>query len=344
MPALLSAMEDKDIDVRAASTQALAGVAAEILRRPAGTPAERKSAEQKAAVVIQTLTAALSDPEPAIRASAVWGFGLLGQTRKLDLPPELIAALSDQSSAVRQATAKALKTIQLTGEVVPALIKALGSRDRDIRFHAAELLRRVGPAAESAVQALLATLKEPFDLAESKRSRSIAWSWDPACAAAKALGRISPSREVIAGLAEMLSADVAERISSAAEGLGDIGPPAVAAVPPLIAAYDNALNSQHHQIGQSAIAVALGRIAPGSASAPDAVAILMRALDSKGWPVRLCAVQALGHFGRDAAPAVRKLGDLNKDSESSVRVAATAALAAIEAASETGDPRAKVDR
>ncbi|MFI5455793.1 MAG: HEAT repeat domain-containing protein [Isosphaerales bacterium] len=344
MTALVSAMEDTDVVVRSTAAQDLAGVAAEVLRRPARTPAEQKSAEQKVAVAIRTLTKGLSDPEPTIRASAVFGFGLLGQSSKMDLPPELIAALSDESSSVRQATAKALKAVQLTPGVVPALIEALGSRDREVRFHAAEILERVGPGAEPAVPALLATMKEPFDLEESKRTRDIAWRWDPACGAAKALGRISASREVIAGLAAMLSSDVAERISSAAEGLGNVGPGAVAAVPPLIAAYDKALNSVQHRIGQSAIAAALGRIAPKSGSAPGAVAILIQALDSKDWTVRVGAAQALGQFGVDAAPAMPRLGALRQDSVNYVRDAATAALATIEAASGTNDPHAKNDR
>jgi len=342
--ALRSAMEDNDVVVRCAAAQALAGVAAEILRRPARSPAEQKRAEQKVAVAIRTLTKGLSDPEPAVRASAASGFGLLAPTSKMDLPPELFAALSDDSSSVRQAAATALKEVQLTTGVVPALIKALGSRDPEVRFRAAELLGRVGPTAESAVPALLATLKEPFDLEKSKHSRSVAWSWDPACGAAKALGRISGGREVITGLVEMLSSDVAERTSSAAEGLGNLGPAAVAAVPPLIAAYDKALNSQQQRIGQSAIAAALGRIAPKSASAPGAVAILIRALDAKGWSVRLGAVQALGNFGRDAAGAIPRLGAVKQDSVKDVRDAASAALAAIEAASGTNDPHARNDR
>jgi len=342
MAALISAMEDKDVVVRCATAQALPGVAAEVLRRPARTPAEQKRAEQQVAVAIRTLTKGLSDPEPVVRASAAWGFGLLGKSSKFDQPPEMIAALSDESSSVRQAAAKALKEAQLTGNVVPALIKALGCRDQENRFQAAELLGRVGPGAESAVPALLATLKEPFDLEKSKRAHAVAWSWDPACGAAKALGRISARPEVIASLAEMLSSDVAERASSAAEGLGNMGPRAVAAVPPLIAAYDKVLDSEQHRIGQTAIAAALGQIAPRSAS--GAVATLIRALDAKAWSVRLGAVQALGHFGKDAAAAIPRLGALKQDSVKDVRDAATAAIAAIEAASGTELPHAKNDR
>jgi len=344
MAALVSAMEDKDVVVRCGAAQALAGVAAEILRRPARAPAEQKSAEQKVAVAIRTLTKGMSDPEPVVRASAAWGFGLLGKSSKFDQPPEMIAALSDESGAVRQAAAKALEEARLTAGVVPALIKALESRDREVRFRAAELLGRVGPGAESAVPALLAILKEPFDLERSKRLRVAAGSWDPACGAAKALGRISARPEVIASLAEMLSSDVAERTSSAAEGLGNMGPRAVAAVPLLIAAYDKVLNSEQHRIGQTAIAAALGQIAPRSASAPGAVATLIRALDANGRSVRLGAVQALEHFGKDAAGAIPRLGALKQDSVKEVRDAATAALAAIEAASGTNDPQAKNDR
>jgi len=347
MATLVSAMEDKDVVVRSMATDALVAVAAAILRRPAHTPAEQKWTEQRLAVAIRTLTRGLSDPEPTVRVEAVCAFGVLGNTNKMDLPPELIAALSDEASSVRRETAKTLKAVQLTGNVVPALIKALGSRDREDRFQAAELLARVGPGAGSAVPALLATLKEPFDLEEeSKRSRSGSHveSWDPACSAARALGRISVSREVIAGLVEMLSSDVTARVRSAAEGLGNLGPRAVAAVPRLIATYERVLKPDYELIGQNEIATALGRIAPKSALATGAVAILIRGLDSNDSWVRNGAAQALGHFGDGATLAMPRLRDLEKDAQPYVRTAATAALATIEAASGTDDPHADNDR
>jgi HEAT repeat protein len=227
-------------------------------------------------VATRALAKGLSDREPAVRASVVWGFGELGKTGKVTLPPELFAALNDESSSVRQATFKALGAVQFTPAAVPTLIEALGSRDRDARFHAAWLLGRLGPEAKSAVPAMLGILKEPFDLNERKTTRLVDWTGDSACSAARALGQIGATEDVIASLGEMLSSDVPERVSCAALGLRDLGPRAVAAVPRLIAAYDKVLKSKQHVIAHINTLDYTGRIAPKSASAPDAIAILRR--------------------------------------------------------------------
>jgi HEAT repeat protein len=180
----------------------------------------------------------------------------------------------------------------------------LNTWKRATRPDPAGLLRRGsvadGPAAEPAVQALLGTLKEPFDHEGRIRSGIAAWSWDPACSAAKALRRIGACRQVLAALTGMLSDEVPERMSLAAEGLGNLGPGATAAVPSSIKAYDKVLKSEHHVMGQSAIPAALGRIAPNSTSAPDAVAILIRALDSKDNSVRLAALRVRYETSRNA--------------------------------------------
>jgi HEAT repeat protein len=337
MVALVRALKDPDGDVRAAAAESLGAVGSGLLRRPARTSAEQAWTRQQVQVATRALTASLSDAEPSVRESAISGFSLLGKASKVDLPPELLAGLKDESPSIRRATSKALGNVQLSPAAVPILIEALEGGDREIRFHATELLSRLGPDAKQAVPALLATLREPWDAEERKRSQRVGWDWDPACGAAKALGRIATSEEVIANLARMLSSDIAERTSSAAEGLGDLGPPAVAAVPSLIAAYEKVVGSRQHTIGQIRIPSALARIAPGSRSAPEALAILVRALDSGDVSVRLGAAQAVGRFGRDATRAIPKLRTLERDPVQDVRDAASGALQAIEGSSEAGD-------
>jgi HEAT repeat protein len=327
--ALVGAMEDADADVRSTALESLGMVASEVRGRPARTSAEQEATEQRVEIALRTLTGGFSDPDPTVRASAAWGLGWFGKRAGLDPPPELFAALGDESAHVRQAALKALDAVQPTPAVVPSLIGLLKSRDRQVRFQAAELLGRVGPEAESAVPALLETLKEPLDMDERKRNRSFAWEWDPACAAAKALGRVASSEEVISRLAQMLSSDIDERIGFAAEGLGNMGPRADAALPALIAAYDKVLGSERHQIDQIARSKALARIAPKSGSAPAAVAILARALDSQDWQVRVGAALSLRSFGADAAVAIPRLSALKQDPVPEIRDAATAALAAI---------------
>jgi HEAT repeats len=107
-----------------------------------------------------------------------------------------------------------------------------------------------------------------------------------------------------------------------------IGPPAVAAVPARIAAYDEALEAQHW-MGQMTLPAALGRIAPHSAVAPDAVAALIRALDSNDSPFYLGAAEALGQFGNDATPAISRLQGLSQHQGPSLREAAAKSLAAL---------------
>jgi HEAT repeat protein len=337
MAALVRASEDRDVEVRAAAAASLSALASEIVRRPDRTPAEQGSTKRRLNVATRALAKGLSDPEPKVRASVVRGFGELGKSGKVALPPELFAALNDETSSVRQATFKALGAVQLTPAAVPNLIEALGSRDREDRFHAAWLLGRLGPEAKSAVPALLPLLKEPFDLQERKTTRLVGSTGDPACTAARALGQIGASEEGIAILAEMLSSDVPERVSCAALGLRDLGPRAIAAVPKLVAAYDKLLKSKQHVIGQMSISDAIGWIAAKSTSAPDAIAILVRALESGDEWIRRGAVEALGRFGEDAAAAIPKLRSLEQDPAKDVRVAASAAVVAIEAAS-VGSP------
>ena len=145
--------------------------------------------------------------------------------------------------------------------------------------------------------------------------------------AAQALGQMGPSPEAIAALVDVISPEELERVKayrrrcaeknqqlqalptpgkiglglgrryfpvggsifgsqSPCKPLGEIGPPAVAAIPALISAYNNGWS-----LFQGAIPVALGRIAPNSPAAPDAVAVLIRALDEKDHSNRLGAAR-----------------------------------------------------
>ena len=115
----------------------------------------------------------------------------------------------------------------------------------------------------------------------------------------------------------------------------DVGPPAVAAVPSLIWAHRRAIETKN-SMGSWRIPAALGRVAPNTPAAPGAVAALIRALDEKDdklYMWRWGAVEALGHFGKDAAAAVPRLRAIRDDPRALVADAAKRSLAAIEAAS-----------
>jgi hypothetical protein len=119
------------------------------------------------------------------------------------------------------------------------------------------------------------------------------------------------------------------RIAFAVQALGEIGPPAVAAIPALISAFNNGW-----WLFPTGIPAALGQIAPNSPVAPDAVGVLIRALDEQSPRGRLEALEALSHFGADAEAAIPKLQALQADRDASIRDAAARSLAAIGAPSQ----------
>jgi HEAT repeat protein len=76
--------------------------------------------------------------------------------------------------------------------------------------------------------------------------------------------------------------------------------------------------------------VALGRIAPDTPSADQAVAALLPVLQSKVWLSRAKAIEALRQFGPKAAAAIPGIRALKDDRNAEVRDAAAKALSAIE--------------
>ncbi len=132
-------------------------------------------------------------------------------------------------------------------------------------------------------------------------------------------------------LAVNIPARKALRIMSATEALGEIGPPAIAAVPALLVAYRKAIEA-HHSMAVKTIPEALARIAPHSAAAKGAVAALIGALEPRHYgPERVGAIEALAHFGDEGALAIPKLRALKDDPEIRVRAVAGKTIAALEA-------------
>jgi HEAT repeat protein len=300
---------------------------------------------------VPELLDALKDPSAEVRAAAARALGHFGPDLDSAIPV-LLATMEHDRTDARTACAQALEAAWPSPTFVPALLASLKSNDSEIRYHAAQLLGRIGPEAKAAIPTLSGFLNEPLGPSGP----------DPAVSAARALGHMGPTREAIAALIEAVSAAkidanlaawaklpqsrpankartpadqlrlqlVSEslRITSAMDGLGCIGPAANAAVPNLIAAYDKTLD--RHYMAQAAIPSALGRIAPRSPAAPAAIAALIRALDSDNVSVRIGAVDALGRFGKDGAAAIPKLRSLEND-PSQVGDAAKKCLAALEA-------------
>ncbi|MGP0068642.1 MAG: HEAT repeat domain-containing protein [Isosphaeraceae bacterium] len=282
------------------------------------------------------LVSALRDESAAVRAATARALKGFGPDLDAEIPA-LILMMETDEAHVRAACFEALEAAWPPPSLVPTLTASLKSHRHEVRARAIQLLGRIGPEARPAIPALIPILNEPFG--ES-------YPYLPQ-AAAQALGEMGPVPEAIAALVELISPEKVEanlaawrkigpnpsarteliddrrpaaelrviaqeslRIKSAIHALGDIGPPAVAAVPGLIAAYDKSLEV-HHSMAQ-AIPAALGRIAPNSDATPDAVAVLIRALDAKDPSTCLGAVEALAHFGTDASAAIPKLRAINE--------------------------------
>ena len=430
MAALIDALADDGVVVRAAAAQSL-GSRVEYESREQS--ADRARLKRRVEVANRALVPLLSDPDPAVRLAAAHGLGAMGripisgpQTSsqpaaspevssdarrraaamayllpEVPLPPQLIAALQDNSSGVRAAAAmaiarfgpdldpaipalfaaiergdrevrtacdKALFAAWPDAALVPFLIRSLASRDLQVRRHAAELLGRIGPEAREAIPALIAVLNEPFDLEAWDQLKATGYNgMEPTWAAAVALGRMAPDRDAIAALVAAISPEnfarytwtqievhvfqpptseaigrthkEGSRILGALHSLEDIGPPALAAVPALISIYRDAIDSRN-SMAHGRIPIALGRIAPNSPAAPEAVAALIRAFDEQDTHLWKAAIDALGQFGPDAADAIPRLRALRRDPRSGVGDAARKALATIEAASA---PQARED-
>jgi HEAT repeat protein len=160
----------------------------------------------KEEAVIQALTASLQDRDAIIRAAAAHAFRFTWASVK---PPvtQLQELLNDPEATVRVSAVDALLTAldqneraQVEPAMIPALLKCLGNRDRDVVYKAGTLLSAIG---EPAVSGLMAALR---DQREHVRSH-----------AAFALQQIGPkARAAIEPLRELLSdpsAEVRERAS-----------------------------------------------------------------------------------------------------------------------------------
>lgn len=276
------------------------------------------------------LVAALKDPSAIVRHEAVRC--LENFPLNLDTAiPILVSLLEQDDPELRNACLYTLKAAWPTAVVLPSLTEALKSKNTDVSALVILLLGRIGPAASRAVPALLAVLKESADPVTSKESS--ASQQDPAIMAARALGQIDSTEEVIAALQENLGSKLISHQGAAAFGLAQIGEKARVAAPALVGAYRKWLQSKVRvDVGRS-MTIALGRIAPETPVEPDAINLLTETLELKNETLVEEAAKALAKFGKEAAAAVPKLRSLKENEKSEAGGAAAAALEAIEGTS-----------
>jgi HEAT repeat protein len=277
------------------------------------------------------LISALNDASAEVRAKAA----LVLREFPLNLDPvipELLSRMARDDSTVRKECGVTLDRAYPTAAVVPTLVAALADSHRENRSVAAYLLGKIGPEAEAAVPALLEMLKESVRPVRGQSDPSQRASDSPPCRAARALGKIAKTDEIIAAVAELLASEDVDMIAAAADGLADIGEPAVVALPALMTAYDRALRADEPYPLFFSVPRALWRIARNSPRAREVVDVLIASLDSKNASVRDLGACVLAKFGPTATAALPKLAALADDSNADVRTAVAAALRAIDKA------------
>jgi HEAT repeat protein len=376
---LLGLLKDQEIEVRSAAATSL-GIIAGSSPAGSGRNSGRAGKKAEPALDVKTaadgIAALLDDRDAGVRLTAISAMGSLAPKVSGDPPKSLLAAMEDESAINRTAAATALAGYRsgldplipillghiehdelqvriactdalgrirppaVSSAVAPALIAAIGNRDREVRLHLVTLLGRLAPDARLATPALIAVIKEPIESDQRVVDRTAYATFSgPAYAAIQALGRLAPRTEsagaAIAVLAEVVRSGHPQRRASAAQALGEFGPAAAPAVPALIAFLKEAAASKVPTRDGDAAAHALGRIAPSTPTAGDAVAALAAALSSTERLTREAAITALLPFGPKAAPAIPAIRALkDKDPETRVREAASEAMDKLEAGSK----------
>jgi HEAT repeat protein len=278
MAALIPTLSDEDAGVRASAAESIGVVIYFSRIHPPTVPVATDLLKRRVEVATRVL---VPFRDPGVRAAAATGLGTMAkrpsavplatvlprerfallkyewnvvrrQAAKpiyspadVKLPPDLVAALNDESAKVRTAAARALahfgpdldpaipalflmlererdeKDVRSactealaaawpSPDLVPTLVVFLKSRDRRARALAAKLSGRIGAEAKETIPALIAVLNERFDPAQTDPSDNMSPAF-PAYCAARALGQMGPDREAIAALVELISPEKVER-------------------------------------------------------------------------------------------------------------------------------------
>lgn len=239
---------------------------------------------------IPDLILLLKDEYDAVRRDALRGLGEIGRILRASRPSEI-----DEDMKM----------------AAPALAGSLADDDAAVRVSAAEALGKIGPASETAVEALLQSVKKD----ESPVVRA---------AAALALGEIKAgSPQAIDALVKKLKDDHPNVRSCAAIALGRIGPAAQESVPALIKILEKDPDGPF----RAQAALALGSVA---ALPAKTIPTLILALKDRDVEVKKASCRGLANFGPQAAKAGDPLSELiRKDPDPSVKVCAAYALGRI---------------
>lgn len=367
LTALLGRFGDPEAGVRARAVYALSA----IVQSWHGS----STAVDLAALEAET-TRLVESPDAVVRSAAVQGLAALSQGGSESPPPRLIAALDDRSEAVRNAAAQGLARFhipmirllpslvsammkarpecrpaylgvlrrsrpseyprEIAAEMIPALISALGTRDRQVRAEAATMLGEFGPDARAGIPALLAILDDPREPGlPGPGNDGFSRSRDPAVAAAEALRRIAgddrtardshrspPAREVVDALIRLAGSPAAGRRLAAVYALTSFE-----ADDAVVAALIAAAGDRDDWVRVAALQALKGR---GHRLAPRAIEAIRQGLEARSPPVRYAAATALSGIGPGVEPIVPALlGNARDDPDPSVRDASARALGSL---------------
>ena len=269
------------------------------------------------AAVIPTLIAVLRSPDGQVRDIACRFLMAFGSEARAAAPALIAmareewsdsAAMDRQVLALDRSAIEALPKIALktesAGQVIAVLTKLIQEKFPNRSAAAVAALGEFGPAAESAVPALI---------------RALSWKRPLDRPVIEALGRIAAGPDsaggVIAGLGGVVRTRRPEFQSAVADALGGFGPAAESAVPDLIVAIEEAAGEKQYHVTWRA-SVALGRIAPRTKSAGEAIAALDKLLRIRPAEAnfQIAAADALADFGPAAESAVPDLIQVLKES------------------------------
>ena len=350
VPPLMALLQNSDSEVRMAAAQALGKIGPEakaaipilatLLSSNSHVPIAATDPVQKAAatalgdigeVDVSALAQLLKDSED----TEVWRAAIVVV---LTTGPQAEAAAPALRSLLKGENLPQIQLAALLGYIgksaVPTFTQLLNDKDVVVRRRAAEILGFIGPEAKAAVPALVESLKDT--------------DWETRWRATISLGHIGPNARaavpaLIASLKSMGGNYVAEAMEKigidvktdvpalvevlrdhnqeAARILGNIGPPARAAIPALSESFKD-----ENGVVRCAAALAVWKI---TAEANTVVPLLTGLLDDKDSSVRRSAAYSLGQIGLAAKPAIPALVKLYDDKDRVSAVVASKALGKI---------------
>ena len=300
-----------------------------LLRQDAIRALGRLGPDAQAALPV--LEKILASGDPSLRLETAIALARVGGDLQAVLPV-LLAVIRDRTNSYRARTLEALSQVHTADLAVIATLVQLLSEVQPARVTAAEILGRMGTAAQSAVPALTVLLKASDP--ETRLQAALAlWRID---------GRTAETVPVLVAALTSLGTPRPEGTPGppppppcrqAAEALAEMGPAARAAEPALL----EALHDRYFAAYRADYALALLKIDPAAAKA--AVPALIDVLDHKNHAVylpeqvaaavRKQAASALGQFGGDAAEAVPALARALEDMDAGVRQEAAKTLGAL---------------